>query len=79
MGPIVGKECEECGFKFKIGGPIWSKPMHDAEFIGGLLSDIKSEKLCYVTVDRIIGKVSCWNMCVYIIIYVALLFTPVTH
>ena len=41
VGPVVGQRCEECGYTFKIGGPIWSQPMHDLPFINGLLTTIQ--------------------------------------
>ena len=40
-GPVVGQRCEECGHRFKIGGPLWSEPMHDLDFIDGLMTAIQ--------------------------------------
>lgn len=32
-GPPVGAECEHCGHRYHIGGPIWSAPLHDKTFV----------------------------------------------
>lgn len=52
---MVGKTCDECNHVFKIGGPIWSEPMHDMEFLGELLKSVDEEKESYKTFDRIYG------------------------
>ena len=33
VGPPVGERCSECNFKFHVGGPIWSEPIHDIQFV----------------------------------------------
>ena len=58
-GPTVGQKCAECGFGFKIGGPIWSQPIHNMNFIEGLLASIQSSgKGCYKTYERMIGMLT---------------------
>ena len=52
---MVNKHCDQCGLTFKIGGPIWSEPMHDETFVKSLLSAVEEEKERYETSDRIIG------------------------
>ena len=59
IGPVVDKHCYQCGLTFKIGGPIWSEPMHDETFVKSLLSAVEEEKECYATIDRIIGGYIC--------------------
>ena len=40
----------------QFGGPIWAEPIHDLEFVSGLLSEVKSSpEGTYNTVDRIKG------------------------
>jgi tRNA (guanine26-N2/guanine27-N2)-dimethyltransferase len=38
-GPPVDKDCEFCQRTFKIGGPIWAAPIHDASFVASMLAD----------------------------------------
>ncbi|XP_061366872.1 tRNA (guanine(26)-N(2))-dimethyltransferase 2-like isoform X2 [Gastrolobium bilobum] len=52
-GPIVPQECSDCGKKFNMGGPIWSAPIHDQEWVASILSDVKSMKERYPAYDRI--------------------------
>ncbi|XP_065898799.1 tRNA (guanine(26)-N(2))-dimethyltransferase-like isoform X2 [Dysidea avara] len=54
-GPPVDRKCDQCGHVFKLGGPIWSEPMHDVEFVNGLLADVKEESSKYETFERIDG------------------------
>jgi len=58
LGPVVGQTCDQCGHSFKIGGPIWSNPIHDTQFLADLQADVTKEKESYATFDRINGKVS---------------------
>ena len=52
-GPVVGNVCEECGRQFHIGGPIWIDPIHDMNFVKGLLQSVEKERDCYGTYPRI--------------------------
>ncbi|KAI9120831.1 hypothetical protein K1719_007864 [Acacia pycnantha] len=53
FGPAVPQECSDCGKKFNMGGPIWSAPIHDQEWVASMLADVKSMKDCYPAFDRI--------------------------
>ncbi|KAF1877591.1 hypothetical protein Lal_00040307 [Lupinus albus] len=52
-GPVVPQECTDCGKKFNMGGPIWSAPIHDQEWVTSMLADVKSMKARYPAYDRI--------------------------
>ncbi|KAK7316273.1 hypothetical protein VNO77_35188 [Canavalia gladiata] len=52
-GPVVPQECSDCGKKFNMGGPIWSAPIHDQEWVASILADVKSMKDRYPAYDRI--------------------------
>ena len=39
----------------QLGGPIWSAPMHDAEFVQGLLDEVQARHQDYNTAARIKG------------------------
>ncbi|CAH9109486.1 unnamed protein product [Cuscuta epithymum] len=53
FGPTVPQECSDCGKKFNMGGPIWSAPIHDQEWVASMLADVKSMKGCYPAYERI--------------------------
>ena len=58
---MVPQECSDCGKKFNMGGPIWSAPIHDQEWVASILENVKSMKDRYPAYDRIsavLGTVS---------------------
>ncbi|XP_053664880.1 tRNA (guanine(26)-N(2))-dimethyltransferase [Anopheles marshallii] len=58
-GPFVGSRCEHCNHQHHMGGPIWSAPLHDDEFLDELLATIEqddSKRL--TTIRRIYGTLS---------------------
>lgn len=56
IGPAVGMKCDQCGCKFIVGGPIWTEPMHDLDFVKSLKEMVKSNQDSYKTSQRIIGE-----------------------
>ncbi|KAL7043139.1 hypothetical protein ACKWTF_001407 [Chironomus riparius] len=58
-GPFVSTNCEHCGHKHHMGGPIWNSQIHDWDFLGELLKFVKSEKGQKLgTYNRILGVLS---------------------
>ncbi|KAF6140078.1 hypothetical protein GIB67_001819 [Kingdonia uniflora] len=53
FGPGVPQQCSDCGKKFNMGGPIWSAPIHDQEWVTSILENVKSMKDQYPAYDRI--------------------------
>ncbi|KAK3151183.1 hypothetical protein QOZ80_3AG0242770 [Eleusine coracana subsp. coracana] len=53
IGPVVPQECSDCGKKFNVGGPIWSAPIHDQDWVVSTLTDVKSMKERYPAYDKI--------------------------
>ncbi|KAJ0968981.1 hypothetical protein J5N97_021858 [Dioscorea zingiberensis] len=53
FGPIVDKECGECGSKFIIGGPISSALIHNHEWVVSILSNVEIMKERYPAYDRV--------------------------
>ncbi|MQL69096.1 hypothetical protein Taro_001423 [Colocasia esculenta] len=53
FGPVVPQECVDCGKKFNMGGPIWSAPIHDQEWVSSTLSGVKAMKERYPAYDKI--------------------------
>lgn len=53
FGPAVPQECSDCGKKFNMGGPIWSAPIHDQEWVASMLADVKSMRDRYPAYNRI--------------------------
>ena len=52
IGPVVPQECSDCGKKFNIGGPIWSAPIHDQDWVVSTLTGVKSMKDRYPAYDK---------------------------
>ncbi|KAL0745022.1 hypothetical protein YC2023_013603 [Brassica napus] len=53
IGPVVAQECNHCGKKYNMGGPIWSAPIHDQEWVTSILNSVKSMKDRYPAYERI--------------------------
>eukprot|EP00262_Sarcandra_glabra_P005380 TRINITY_DN1689_c0_g1_i1.p1 TRINITY_DN1689_c0_g1~~TRINITY_DN1689_c0_g1_i1.p1 ORF type:complete len:595 (-),score=118.04 TRINITY_DN1689_c0_g1_i1:82-1866(-) len=53
FGPVVPQECSDCGKKFNMGGPIWSAPIHDQDWVASILANVKSMRNRYPAYDRI--------------------------
>ncbi|XP_020105119.1 probable tRNA (guanine(26)-N(2))-dimethyltransferase 1 [Ananas comosus] len=53
FGPIVPQECGDCGKKFSMGGPIWSAPIHDHDWVPSIMSNISAMKDRYPAYERI--------------------------
>ncbi|ONL96536.1 putative tRNA (guanine(26)-N(2))-dimethyltransferase 2 [Zea mays] len=53
IGPVVPQECSDCGKKFNVGGPIWSAPIHDQDWVLSTLTGVKSMKDRYPAYDKI--------------------------
>ncbi|KAL6622966.1 hypothetical protein ACP70R_032845 [Stipagrostis hirtigluma subsp. patula] len=51
--PTVPKDCPECGHKFVMGGPIWSDPIHDKEWVASILSNIHAMSDAYPAYAKI--------------------------
>ncbi|XP_030380509.1 probable tRNA (guanine(26)-N(2))-dimethyltransferase [Scaptodrosophila lebanonensis] len=58
-GPAVGSSCQHCGHKHHMGGPIWSAPIHNTDFVTDLLNAVRCEPLSACTTQRrIVGMLS---------------------
>lgn len=55
-GPFVNNNCSICGFTHHMGGPIWTDPIHDEEFVRLVLQVIP--KLNLGTFDRVLGQLT---------------------
>ncbi|XP_059670475.1 tRNA (guanine(26)-N(2))-dimethyltransferase 1-like [Cornus florida] len=53
FGPVVPQECTDCGKKYNMGGPLWSAPIHDQEWVTSILADVKLVRDSYPAYDRI--------------------------
>ncbi|EGD83555.1 hypothetical protein PTSG_12138 [Salpingoeca rosetta] len=54
----IGSHCADCGRIYHMGGPFWSAPMHDGEFISKCLDHMSSNKGKYATETRMKGMLS---------------------
>ncbi|KAM9769136.1 tRNA (guanine(26)-N(2))-dimethyltransferase isoform 1-T1 [Menidia menidia] len=57
-GPPVGPECEQCGQRHQMGGPIWAEPIHDVAFVQQVLSAVSGNPSRFGTSKRIEGMLS---------------------
>jgi hypothetical protein len=46
-GPPVGPECEHCGSRHTVGGPLWNGPLHNQQFASGVFDEISSNPSRY--------------------------------
>ena len=59
LGPPVGTHCEHCGKQHHVGGPLWTAPMHDPEFIKELLASLHNGKGAELaSAKRLIGMLT---------------------
>ncbi|XP_076585089.1 tRNA (guanine(26)-N(2))-dimethyltransferase isoform X1 [Chaetodon auriga] len=57
-GPPVGSECEHCGQRHQLGGPLWAEPIHDLAFVQRVLSAVSGNPSRFGTSKRIEGVLS---------------------
>ncbi|KKY19778.1 putativedimethylguanosine trna methyltransferase [Phaeomoniella chlamydospora] len=56
QGPSAMPNCDHCGFKTHMAGPMWAGPLHNPFFIRGILAKLPSlDRSVYGTFDRIEG------------------------
>ncbi|XP_063884273.1 tRNA (guanine(26)-N(2))-dimethyltransferase-like isoform X2 [Scylla paramamosain] len=55
-GPPVAESCSHCGHRHVVGGPIWSAPIHDREFLSNLKESLVEED--FSTYRRMLGVIS---------------------
>lgn len=59
QAPTTTPNCEQCGFKTHLSGPMWSGPLHNPHFIHRILSLLKeSDKTTYPTYNRVEGMLT---------------------
>ncbi|KAL9125695.1 MAG: hypothetical protein Q9217_005140 [Psora testacea] len=59
LGPTAAPECEHCGFKTHMAGPMWGGPLHNPNFIEQILDMLPSlDKEVYATTPRIEGMLT---------------------
>ncbi|XP_004872480.1 tRNA (guanine(26)-N(2))-dimethyltransferase isoform X1 [Heterocephalus glaber] len=57
-GPPVTPECEHCGQRHQLGGPIWAEPIHDLDFVRRVLQAVSTNPCRFNTSERIQGVLS---------------------
>lgn len=57
-GPPVGPECEHCGQRHQMGGPLWAEPIHNLAFVQKVLSAVSGNPSRFGTSKRIQGVLS---------------------
>ncbi|KAL7834152.1 hypothetical protein AOLI_G00291120 [Acnodon oligacanthus] len=57
-GPPVGLNCEHCGQRHQLGGPLWAEPIHNTEFVQKVLAAVSGNPSRFRTSKRIEGVLS---------------------
>ncbi|KAI7795000.1 putative tRNA guanine26-N2-dimethyltransferase [Triplophysa rosa] len=57
-GPPIGPNCEHCGQRFQLGGPLWAEPLHDHSFVQKVLDAVSGNPSRFGTSKRIEGILS---------------------
>ncbi|KAM4887682.1 tRNA (guanine(26)-N(2))-dimethyltransferase isoform 2-T2 [Thomomys bottae] len=57
-GPPVSPECEHCGQRHQLGGPLWAAPIHNLDFVGHVLEAVSANPGRFHTSQRIRGVLS---------------------
>ncbi len=58
VGPPVPEKCPECGSPLHVAGPMWNGPIHDSQFIGGILEHLEGNEDKYGTSTRMKGMLT---------------------
>lgn len=59
QGPAADQNCEHCGFKTHLAGPMYAGRLHDPDFIQRILTRLPEvDKSVYGTTDRIKGMLT---------------------
>lgn len=59
QGPTANQNCEHCGFKTHLAGPMYAGRMHNPDFIKRILDRLSdADKTVYGTTDRIRGMLT---------------------
>lgn len=52
------RTCDQCGWKYKLGGPIWSAPIHNQQFVSQCIDHVKQNQSLFSTHKRMIGMLT---------------------
>ncbi|CAM6032724.1 unnamed protein product [Sphagnum compactum] len=52
-GPVISPDCKQCGKHHNMGGPMWSAPIHNSEWIASMLSSVSSMKMRYPAFGKV--------------------------
>ena len=58
QGPSVPDRCAQCNSHLRMGGPIWSHPIHDVDFLQRVIESVKQNSDRFTTSNRIVGMLS---------------------
>ncbi|KAI1320480.1 RNA methyltransferase tRNA(m5U54)methyltransferase [Mortierella claussenii] len=57
-GPPINQNCEHCGGRFHVAGPMWGKELHSVAFIERMLKHVNGASALYKTQPRILGMLT---------------------
>lgn len=48
LGPAVPQKCPETGANFLMGGPFWADPIHNMEWVQGVLKHVQVRNVWFL-------------------------------
>ena len=51
--PRGPEECPNCGWHYNMGGPFWTEPIHDMEWVDAIKKQVEENKAMYPGYDKI--------------------------
>ena len=45
VGPAVPQHCPETGANFLMGGPFWADPIHNMDWVHGILTSVQASDM----------------------------------
>lgn len=58
VGPAVPQQCPETGANFLMGGPFWADPIHNMDWVNGILESVKANKEQYPACNKVISHLT---------------------
>eukprot|EP00217_Crustomastix_stigmatica_P004457 CAMPEP_0183806124 /NCGR_PEP_ID=MMETSP0803_2-20130417/38773_1 /TAXON_ID=195967 /ORGANISM="Crustomastix stigmata, Strain CCMP3273" /LENGTH=608 /DNA_ID=CAMNT_0026050885 /DNA_START=131 /DNA_END=1957 /DNA_ORIENTATION=- len=52
-GPTASPTCSDCGWRYNMAGPMWTEPIHDSEWVTGVLESLRAEPERYPGYDKV--------------------------
>ncbi|KAL3144470.1 hypothetical protein ABBQ32_004211 [Trebouxia sp. C0010 RCD-2024] len=58
VGPAVPQQCPETGANFLMGGPFWADPIHNMDWVHGILKSVQDNRQQYPACNKVISHLT---------------------